>query len=213
VAVIPSTVRLRDARPRALPLHLGNRQLGVIMSAIWDPRRYLSPAVGAFVEEAYRFTRGSIRGRGSTWRTCSTARPRRRRGGARHRGPRRRPGQSLAAAALATVRAEPGRRPAGVSSRGPQTRSTPAAPAPRPSARRRASSAPRSTRCSRPASCRAARWRSRATRRPWRPEPRVPGPAGGPRVPPGCGRRAPALAGGAAAARATPPGPGPGPAR
>lgn len=63
VAIIPSTVRLGDARHRALPLHLGGRQLGVVMSAIWDPRRYLSPAVGMFVEEAYRFTRRDYPGR------------------------------------------------------------------------------------------------------------------------------------------------------
>jgi DNA-binding transcriptional LysR family regulator len=63
VAIIPSTVRLTSARHRALPLHLGDRQIGVMMSAIWDPRRYLPPAVGMFVEEAYRFTRRDYPGR------------------------------------------------------------------------------------------------------------------------------------------------------
>lgn len=63
VAIIPSTVRFRGPRPRALPLHMGDRHLGLTMSAIWDPRRYLPPAVGTFVEEAWRVTRRDYPGR------------------------------------------------------------------------------------------------------------------------------------------------------
>ena len=42
IAIIPSTVKV--AAQHAIPVQLGKRQLGVIMSAIWNPRRYLPPA-------------------------------------------------------------------------------------------------------------------------------------------------------------------------
>jgi LysR family cyn operon transcriptional activator len=63
IAIIPSTVRLVHFTQRAIPLHLGDRQLGVWMSAIWNPRRYLSPAAGALIEEARRFTRRQYPGK------------------------------------------------------------------------------------------------------------------------------------------------------
>ena len=61
IAIIPSTVKV--AAQHAIPVQLGKRQLGVTMSAIWNPRRYLPPAALAFVEEAWRYTRLQYPGR------------------------------------------------------------------------------------------------------------------------------------------------------
>ncbi len=63
VAIIPSTVRMTPIRHRVLALQQDGRQLGLWMSAIWDPRRYLPPAGRIFIEEAYRFTRRQYPGR------------------------------------------------------------------------------------------------------------------------------------------------------
>ena len=57
IAIIPSTVRLVPVTYKALPLQRDGRQLGLWMSAIWDPRRYLPPAGRILIEEAYKFTR------------------------------------------------------------------------------------------------------------------------------------------------------------
>ena len=61
IAIIPSTVKV--AAQHAIPIQLGKRQLGVIMSAIWNPRRYLPPAALAFVEEACSYTRRQYPGK------------------------------------------------------------------------------------------------------------------------------------------------------
>lgn len=64
IAIVPSTVRPVHFPQRAIPVHLGDRQLGLWMSAIWNPRRYLSPAGSALIEEAWRFTRRQYPGKG-----------------------------------------------------------------------------------------------------------------------------------------------------
>ena len=62
VAIIPSTVRQVSAQ-HAIPVQFGDRQLGVRMSAIWNPRRYLPPAALAFIDEACRYTRRQYPGK------------------------------------------------------------------------------------------------------------------------------------------------------
>lgn len=61
IAIIPSTVQV--SAQHAIPVQIGGRQLGVRMSAIWNPRRYLPPAALAFVEEARRYTRREYPGK------------------------------------------------------------------------------------------------------------------------------------------------------
>lgn len=63
IAIIPSTVPLVEIKRRALPLEQDGRQLGLWMSAIWDPRRYLPPAAKIFMDAAYKFTRRNYPGR------------------------------------------------------------------------------------------------------------------------------------------------------
>ena len=63
IAILPSTVQLLNLRQRAIALHREGRQLGVRMSAIWDPRRSLSPAATIFVDEVYRSTRRDYPGK------------------------------------------------------------------------------------------------------------------------------------------------------
>jgi len=63
IAIIPSTVRMAVHRYRVLPLRQEGRQLGLWMSVIWDPRRYLPPAARIFIDEAYRFTRRQYPGK------------------------------------------------------------------------------------------------------------------------------------------------------
>lgn len=63
IAIIPSTVRMAYSALKALPLQHHKRQLGVWMSAIWDPRRYLPPTARIFIDEAYRFTRRQYPGK------------------------------------------------------------------------------------------------------------------------------------------------------
>jgi len=64
IAIIPSTVRLVVVRHGVLALQQEGRQLGLWMSVIWDPRRYVPPAARIFIEEAHRFTRRQYPGRG-----------------------------------------------------------------------------------------------------------------------------------------------------
>lgn len=63
IAIIPSTVRLLNVREKVLPLQQEGRQLGLWMSVIWDPKRYVAPAAKIFIEEAYRFTRRQYPGK------------------------------------------------------------------------------------------------------------------------------------------------------
>ena len=63
IAIIPSTVRLVEMNHRALPLQQVGRQLGLWMSAIWNPRRYLPPAAETFIEETHKFTRRQYPGK------------------------------------------------------------------------------------------------------------------------------------------------------
>lgn len=56
-AVIPSTVLLDTLHPNAIPLYRGDAQLGCAMCVAWDPRRYLSPVAGAFVNALQAATR------------------------------------------------------------------------------------------------------------------------------------------------------------
>lgn len=63
IAIIPSTVRLSDVRPRIVPLLLEGRQLGLWISAIWDPRRYLPPAARTFIDVLHDFTRRDYPGK------------------------------------------------------------------------------------------------------------------------------------------------------
>jgi LysR family cyn operon transcriptional activator len=63
IAIIPSTVRLSYVRPRIVPLLLEGRQLGLWISAIWDPRRYLPPIARAFVDVLHDFTRRDYPGK------------------------------------------------------------------------------------------------------------------------------------------------------
>lgn len=62
IAIVPSTVHQVSAH-HAIPVQFSGRQLGVTMSAIWDPRRYLPPAAMAFVKEARRYTRQQYPGK------------------------------------------------------------------------------------------------------------------------------------------------------
>jgi DNA-binding transcriptional LysR family regulator len=64
VAIIPSTVRLLRRRQKILTLQQGGRPLGLWISVIWDPRRYMTQAARIFIEEAYRFTRRQYPGKG-----------------------------------------------------------------------------------------------------------------------------------------------------
>ncbi len=63
VAIIPSTVRLTGVRDRVVPLYQAGRPLGLWMSAIWDPRRYLPPAALGFIDAVYEFTRKTYPGK------------------------------------------------------------------------------------------------------------------------------------------------------
>ena len=63
IAIIPSTVRLSEARPHIVPLRLEGRQLGLWISAIWDPRRYLPPAARIFIDMLQDFARRDYPGK------------------------------------------------------------------------------------------------------------------------------------------------------
>ena len=57
VAIVPSTVRALNVGRRAIPLHHAGTPLSMWTSAIWNPKRYASPARDAFINEAFQFTR------------------------------------------------------------------------------------------------------------------------------------------------------------
>ncbi|MGI9384819.1 MAG: LysR family transcriptional regulator [Methyloligellaceae bacterium] len=54
IAIVPSTVLLGEMRANAVPLHQDGRQLGFWMSAVWDPRRHVSPPAMAFIDELHQ---------------------------------------------------------------------------------------------------------------------------------------------------------------
>jgi len=62
-AIIPSTVLIDTLHPNAIPLYRGDAQLGCAMCVVWDPRRYLSPVAGAFVNALQAATRECYPGR------------------------------------------------------------------------------------------------------------------------------------------------------
>lgn len=63
IAIIPSTVQLSDARPNVARLLQDGKQLGLWLSVIWNPRRYLTPAARGFIDEIFRFTRRDYPGK------------------------------------------------------------------------------------------------------------------------------------------------------
>ena len=63
IAVVPSTVLLGPLGDRAVPICHGDRLLGFNMSVLWDPRRYVSPAMKVFIEELCAATRSDYPGR------------------------------------------------------------------------------------------------------------------------------------------------------
>ena len=62
IAVVPSTVLLGPLKDRAIPICHGDRLLGFNMSVLWDPRRYVSPAMKVFIEELRTATRSNYPG-------------------------------------------------------------------------------------------------------------------------------------------------------
>jgi DNA-binding transcriptional LysR family regulator len=83
IAILPSTVKLENVRQRVVPVWHDQKPIGMWMSAIWDPRRYVTPAAKIFIEEAYQFTRNEFPGQqiGGVAAAIGRARP--------HRAPRR----------------------------------------------------------------------------------------------------------------------------
>lgn len=57
IAVVPSTVLLGPLENRAIPICHGDRLLGFNMSVLWDPRRFVSPAMKVFIEDLCAATR------------------------------------------------------------------------------------------------------------------------------------------------------------
>jgi DNA-binding transcriptional LysR family regulator len=68
IAIIPSTVQLAGVRLPIIPLQQEGKQLGLWISAVWDPRRYLPPTARTFVEVIYRFTRRDYPGKAFRFR-------------------------------------------------------------------------------------------------------------------------------------------------
>jgi DNA-binding transcriptional LysR family regulator len=62
IAILPSTVKLENVRQKVVAVWHDQKPIGMWMSAIWDPRRYLTPAGKTFIEEAYQFTRKQFPG-------------------------------------------------------------------------------------------------------------------------------------------------------
>lgn len=62
IAILPSTVKLESVRQKVIPVWHEQKPIEMWMSAIWDPRRYLTPAAKIFIEEAYQFTRKEFPG-------------------------------------------------------------------------------------------------------------------------------------------------------
>jgi len=56
-------VLLAGLSDNAVPLTRGERQLGCAMSVLWDARRYMSPAAGAFIDALQAETRADFPGR------------------------------------------------------------------------------------------------------------------------------------------------------
>jgi LysR family cyn operon transcriptional activator len=63
IAIIPSTVQLAGVRLPIIPLQQEGKQLGLWISAVWDPRRYLPPTARTFIDVIYRFTRRDYPGK------------------------------------------------------------------------------------------------------------------------------------------------------
>ena len=63
IAVIPSTVKLGQSRQRIVPLQYRGKPVGLWMSAVWDAKRYLTPAAKAFIDVAYEVTRRNYPGK------------------------------------------------------------------------------------------------------------------------------------------------------
>ncbi|HZP75075.1 MAG TPA: LysR family transcriptional regulator [Pseudolabrys sp.] len=76
IAILPSTVKLQNVRQKLVPVWHDHKPIEMWMSAIWDPRRYQTPAAKIFIEEAYQFTRKEFPGRQVGSLAAATARPR-----------------------------------------------------------------------------------------------------------------------------------------
>jgi len=61
IAILPSTVRLEKIK--VVPIRHDQKPIQMWMSALWDPKRYLTPAAKIFIEEAHQFTRTDYPGR------------------------------------------------------------------------------------------------------------------------------------------------------
>jgi DNA-binding transcriptional LysR family regulator len=83
IAILPSTVQLENIRQMVIPVWHNQQPIGMWMSAIWDPRRYLTPAAKIFIEEAYQFTRKEYPGQGVCDMAVATKRSRQKRRGGR----------------------------------------------------------------------------------------------------------------------------------
>jgi LysR family cyn operon transcriptional activator len=63
IAILPSTVLLKEMECNAVPLRHEGKQLGFWMSAVWDPRRYMSPLTQAFINELHDAVRRDYPGK------------------------------------------------------------------------------------------------------------------------------------------------------
>jgi LysR family cyn operon transcriptional activator len=63
IAVIPSTVKLPQSKHNIVPLLHRGKPIGLWMSAVWDAKRYLTPAAKAFIDIAHEFTRREYPGK------------------------------------------------------------------------------------------------------------------------------------------------------
>src|SRR5258706_1718611 len=63
IAVVPSTARFGQSRHKVIPLQHRGKPIGLWMSAVWDAKRYLTPAAKAFIEVVYEFTRSDYPGK------------------------------------------------------------------------------------------------------------------------------------------------------
>jgi LysR family cyn operon transcriptional activator len=61
-AIVPSTMLLGALASNAIPLVRDGQQLGLAMSVLWDPRRYMPPPAQAFVETLAAATRHDFPG-------------------------------------------------------------------------------------------------------------------------------------------------------
>jgi DNA-binding transcriptional LysR family regulator len=51
IAIVPSNLLLDKLKPNAIQLQLNGKSLEFMLSVVWDPRRYRSPAADAFTDE------------------------------------------------------------------------------------------------------------------------------------------------------------------